>query len=255
MTFSQSLVGAALVWAASAVPQVAAQVEPTTSLSELRAITQTAQTQAAITPAQALALLVSGNERFLADAPLERDYRSQVQATAAGQYPFAFVLSCVDSRIPVETVFDQGIGDLFVGRVAGNFVNTDLLGSMEFATAGAGARLIVVMGHTECGAVKGACDNVRLGNLTHTLSNIVPAVYAVGDVEGERTSANKEFVRAVAHENVEQTVQNVIDRSPVVVDLIRQGRVAVIGAMLDIATGRVTFLDHTYVTADKLPAQ
>ena len=241
-----------LLFSLVALP-AAAQVQPTTPIAELRAITQTAQTQASTTPAQALAMLVEGNARFLADTPFERDYRSQVQATAAGQFPFAFVLSCVDSRIPVETVFDQGIGDLFVGRVAGNFVNTDLIGSMEFATAAAGARLIVVLGHSECGAVKGACDHVRLGNLTHTLSNIVPAVYAVQDIPGERTSANKAFVDAVAHDNVEQTVQNVIDRSPVITDLIRQGRVTVIGAMHDIATGRVTFLDHTHVTAANLP--
>lgn len=203
---------------------------------------QTAETQAALTPA-ALRLLEEGNERFVAGDMLERDYAAQVAQTAAGQYPFAIVLGCVDSRVPPELVFDQGIGDVFSARVAGNFVNADLLGSMEFATAVAGAKLVVVLGHTDCGAVKGACDHVELGNLTHTLSNIAPAAYAVTDVEGPRDASNKAFVNAVAHTNVEMNVANVVERSAVIRELVERGDVMVVGAMHDVATGHVTFFD------------
>lgn len=206
------------------------------------ATAQTAATQAAMTPQQALDALKSGNQRFLAGQSIHSDYLAQVAQTASGQYPFAVVLGCIDSRVPPELVFDLGIGDAFSPRIAGNFVNTDILGSMEFATAAAGAKVIVVLGHTECGAVKGACDHVELGNLTHTLSNIAPAVYAVQDIAGPRTSANKPFVQAVAHENVEQTVQNILDRSPVMKGLVDQGKLIVVGAMHDVATGRVTFM-------------
>ncbi len=232
-----------------------AQVRPQTPPDRIRAITQTALSQQEITPNDALDLLIEGNARFLAGRPLERNFLEQVTQTAGGQYPFAFVLGCVDSRAPMEILFDKGIGDLFVGRVAGNFVNTDLLGSMEFATAVAGARLIAVIGHTECGAVKGACDTVRLGNLTQTLSNIAPAVYSVQGYEGARTSANKAFVDAVATENVALTVQNIVDRSAVIQQLIREGRVEIIGGMHEITTGRVTFDPETRVTAQTLATQ
>ncbi|MFX3658254.1 MAG: carbonic anhydrase [bacterium] len=145
--------------------------------------------------------------------------------------------------MPPEIVFDQGIGDVFVGRIAGNYVDTDLLGSLEFATAVVGAKLIVVLGHTDCGAVKGACDNVELGNLTHTLSNLKPAVVAVPGFEGERTSASKDFVQAVTHTNVEQNVEQITERSSVIADLVAQGKVTVVGAIYDVATGKVAFLD------------
>jgi carbonic anhydrase len=206
------------------------------------AVTQTAATQAPLTPQAALQMLIDGNERFVARQPLARDYMQQVSQTASGQYPAAVVLGCIDSRVPPEIVFDQGIGDIFSPRIAGNFVNTDILGSMEFATAAAGAKVIVVLGHTECGAVKGACDHVQLGNLTQTLSNISPAVYAVQNIEGPRTSANKAFVDAVTHTNVELTVQNILDRSPIIKGLVDAGSLTVVGAVHDIATGRVTFL-------------
>lgn len=205
--------------------------------------TQNKVTQAKITPDDAIARLKAGNDRFLEGKMLDRDLMDQVSATSEGQYPYAVVLGCIDSRVPPELVFDQGVGDIFTARIAGNFVNTDILGSMEFATAVAGSKAIVVLGHTECGAVKGACDQVEFGNLTHTLSNIAPAVYAVHDVEGERNSKNAEFVRAVAHENVRQTVQNILDRSSVIKDLVDKGEVKVIGAMHDVATGKVTFSD------------
>lgn len=207
-----------------------------------QAITQTAETQSALTPAEALQMLKEGNERFIAGGMLERDLTAQVAQTGAGQFPHSVVLSCIDSRVPPEIVFDQGLGDIFSPRIAGNFVNTDILGSMEFATAAAGSKLIVVLGHTECGAVKGACDHVELGNLTQTLSNIAPAVYAT-QIEGERTSKNKEFVDAVAHNNVEMTVQNILERSSVIRDQVANGQVMVVGAMYDVTTGVVTWLD------------
>ncbi len=208
-----------------------------------QAVTQTKGTQEALTPTEALRMLKEGNDRFTNETMLERDLMEQVQQTAGGQYPLAVVLGCIDSRVPPEMVFDQGIGDLFAPRIAGNFVNTDILGSMEFATAVAGAKLIVVLGHTECGAVKGACDHVELGNLTHTLSNLAPAVYAVNGVDGPRDSSNKAFVNAVAERNVQMTVQNVLDRSPVMQALVEAGELMVVGAMHDVKTGRVTFLD------------
>ena len=213
----------------------------------------TAETQAALSPDDVIQLLKDGNERFLAGTPVEYDFLTQVRQTAGGQYPMAAILGCIDSRVPHEIVFDKGVGDVFSARVAGNFVNTDILGSLEFAAAVAGSKVIVVLGHTECGAVKGACDHVELGNLTSTLANIAPAVYSVGDlVPGERSSANKDYVEAVAHANVELTVQNVVDRSPVLRGLVEAGDLIVIGAMHDVATGRVSFLDETRIDAQTL---
>ncbi len=213
------------------------------SASAREAVVQTSESQAAMTPDDALALLREGNQRFLAGKLLERDLLAQVKATASGQYPHSVVLSCIDSRVPPEMVFDQGLGDIFAPRVAGNFVDEELLGSMEFAAAVAGSKAIVVLGHSECGAVKGACDNVKLGNLTQTLANIRPAVEAVPGFEGERNSKNAAFVSAVAHENVRQTVNNILERSVVIAELVDRGRLKVVGAMYDVATGKVTFLD------------
>jgi carbonic anhydrase len=203
----------------------------------------TAETQAALSPMDVLRVLKEGNERFVNGTAVERNFMQQVRNTAGGQYPMAAILGCIDSRVPHEIVFDKGVGDIFSARVAGNFVNADILGSLEFATAAAGSKVVVVLGHTECGAVKGACDNVELGNLTHTLSNIMPAVYSVTDVSGPRTSANGEFVEAVAHENVDITVRNVIERSRVMRDLVAAGDLIVVGAMHNVATGVVTFDD------------
>jgi carbonic anhydrase len=225
------LLAIAFVWAA--VGSAKAQQAPV----------QTAETQAALTPDRALELLKAGNERFVSGNMMQRDYMNQVEQTATGQYPFAVVLSCIDSRVPPELVFDQGVGDIFTARVAGNFVNTDILGSMEFATAVAGSKLIVVLGHTECGAVKGACDRVEMGNLTHTLGNLAPALYAV-ETEGERSSQNKDFVHAVTEENVRLNVQNILERSQVIRDQVENGEVKVIGALHDVSTGTVTFYDE-----------
>lgn len=214
----------------------------------------TAETQAALTPMEVIQLLKDGNERFVNDEAVERNFMEQVQQTAGGQYPMAAILGCIDSRVPHEIVFDKGVGDIFSARVAGNFVNTDILGSLEFATAAAGSKVIVVLGHTSCGAVKGACDNVQLGNLTSTLANIAPAIYAVDDVEGPRTSANKDFVQAVAHKNVDLTVQNIVDRSRVIRALVASGDLIVIGAMHDVATGEVDFFEDDMITAETLDA-
>ena len=212
----------------------------------------TAETQAALTPEQVLLRLKDGNERFVQGTAVERDFMGQVRETSTGQFPMAAILGCIDSRVPHEIVFDKGVGDIFSARVAGNFVNTDILGSLEFATAVAGSKVVVVLGHTECGAVKGACDGVELGNLTATLSNIAPAVYAVDDIEGPRTSANKAYVQAVAHENVEMTVRNMVERSPVMHRLVEAGDLIVVGAMHDVATGEVTFFEDEMITAETI---
>ena len=188
-------------------------------------------------------MLKQGNERFLSGKSIERDYLAQVKQTSSGQFPFAAVVSCLDSRIPPAIVFDRGIGDLFVARVAGNFVNDDILGSLEFATKLAGAKLIVVMGHTECGAVKGACDSAQLGLLTATLANINPAVKAVQGDYTPRSSQNAEFVQAVADMNVLLTMQTLRDRSVVLREMIDKGEIGLVGAMYDVSSGKVVFYD------------
>jgi carbonic anhydrase len=200
-------------------------------------------TQTAMTPDQALQMLIDGNARYVAGESTERDLLSEQKATAGGQYPFAVVLSCLDSRSTPETVFDQGVGDLFVGRVAGNVVDTNLLGSFEFATAAAGSKLIVVMGHTACGAVKGACDGVEVGNLTALLDEIEPAIDAVSTPAGtDRSSANTAFVNRVIETNVNMQVNELLRRSDVIRGLVEEGKVKVVGAVHDLATGEVRFL-------------
>ena len=203
----------------------------------------TRETQNAMTPALAQEELVAGNQRFLNKTQVERDLLAQVQETTSGQYPFATILSCIDSRVSAELVFDQGVGDIFSVRIAGNFVNEDILGSMEFASKLAGTKLIVVLGHTSCGAVKGACDHARLGNLSALIQKIEPAVAAVSSPEEAdlRTSANLDFVNAVAKKNVEMTIDNIRNQSEVLKELEDMGDIKIIGAMYDIATGTVTF--------------
>jgi len=193
------------------------------------------------TPGEALERLQAGNDRFIKGETMGHDHLARVRATAEGQKPFAAIISCLDSRVPPEIVFDQGIGDVFVGRVAGNYIDTDLLGSLEFATGVVGAKVIVVLGHTDCGAVKGACDGVQLGSLTHTLSNLAPAIYAVQGIEGSRTSGNAEYVSAVSHANVDLNVKSIGERSRVIADLVAAGELQIVGAMYDVATGRVIF--------------
>ena len=202
----------------------------------------TQEQQAAITPAKALSMLKRGNQRFVRGDMTNTDYVAQVKQTSDGQFPFASIVSCLDSRIPPAIVFDRGIGDLFVARVAGNFVNDDILGSLEFAAKLAGSKIIVVMGHTECGAVMGACDGAQLGLLTTTLANINPAVRAKAGNYSPANSSNDKFVDAVAEENVRLNMQKLRDRSIVLREMIDKGEVALVGAMYDIDTGKVKFL-------------
>ena len=203
----------------------------------------TKETQAATTPASALQALIDGNKRFMAGDMVARNLNEQIADTANGQFPFATVLHCIDSRVSAELLFDQGIGDVFSIRIAGNFVNDDILGSMEFACKLAGTKLVVVLGHTACGAVKGACDHARLGNLTTLINKLEPAVEAVTEpTEPEdRTSKNIDFVNAVAKKNVEMTMKNIRNRSAVLKEMEEDGSIAIVGGMYDIADGSVSF--------------
>ena len=203
----------------------------------------TEETQAAMTPALSLQALKDGNQRFINATQMVRDLNAQVDATSAGQYPFATVLHCIDSRVSAEHVFDQGIGDLFSIRIAGNFVNEDILGSMEFACKLAGTKVLVVLGHTACGAVKGACDHARMGNLTALINKIEPAVDAVELPEDEsmRNSSNISFVNTVAAKNVEMTLNDIRDKSEILKEMEANGDLIIIGGMYDISNGKVTF--------------
>ena len=207
-------------------------------------ITQTKETQAALTPKGAIDLLKEGNERFVAKKMANRDLIEQVKQTTSGQYPYATILSCIDSRVSAELVFDQGVGDIFSARVAGNIVNEDLLGSMEFACKLAGTKVIVVLGHTACGAVKGACDNAKMGNLTTLLSKIMPAVNAVTEPsdDSKRNSSNLDFVNNVAEKNVQMTIENIRKASPVLKEMEDNGEISIVGAMYDIADGKVHWM-------------
>lgn len=203
----------------------------------------TKETQNSISPKQAVELLKEGNQRFIADKKASRNLLEQVDDTSTGQYPFATILSCIDSRVSSELIFDQGIGDIFSVRIAGNFVNEDILGSMEFACRLAGTKVIVVLGHTSCGAVKGACDDAKLGNLTTMLAKIKPAVEAVNEPSDQslRNSKNIDFVNDVAKKNVELTIANIRKQSPVLQDMEDAGEIDIVGAMYDINDGSVTF--------------
>jgi carbonic anhydrase len=213
---------------------------PTPDRRDLAAIKQE---QAAATPAQVLEWLKSGNQRFVAGKTHPRDMLHDVRVTAAGQYPRAVLLSCIDSRAPAEFVFDAGLGDIFNARIAGNIADHDLVGSMEFACKVAGAKLVLVMGHTSCGAVKGACDKVQLGNLTGLLEKIQPAVDAVRDIPGERSSKNRQFVEAVAEANVHLAVQRIRELSSILRGMEQEGKIAIVGSMYDLETGQVRFYE------------
>lgn len=209
--------------------------------------TLTKEMQHAITPTQALDLLVKGNERFVNNMKVNRNLLQQANETSDGQHPFAVVLSCIDSRTSAELIFDQGLGDIFSVRIAGNIINDDILGSMEFGCKAAGSKLIVVLGHTKCGAVKGACDNVEMGHLTSLLNKIQPAVNAEKTTTGDRSSANAEFVENVAVLNVKRTVKNIMQTSTILKEMIENGEIGIIGGVHDISTGEVTFFDDTAV--------
>ena len=202
----------------------------------------TKEQQAALTPDAVLKDLVDGNKRFQSGTTTQRDHSEQARKSAPGQFPKAVVLSCLDSRVPVEDVFDQGLGDIFVGRVAGNFVNEDLLGSMEFACKVAGAKLVFVLGHQHCGAVKGAIDDVKLGNITAMLAKIKPAVAMSQDFAGEKTSKNDEFVRHVCENNVIHTINEIRAKSPILKEMEDKGEIKIVGAFYRLTDGTLQFV-------------
>lgn len=209
---------------------------------ERRDLATIKQEQVAATPAQVLDWVKGGNERFVSGKPQPRDMLHDQRVTAGGQYPKAVILSCIDSRAPAEFIFDAGIGDFFNARIAGNIADADLVGSMEFACKVSGAKVVLVMGHTSCGAIKGACDRVELGNLTGLLDKIRPAVEAVHDVHGERNSKNRDFVEAVAEVNVRLTVERIRELSPILREMENAGQIKLAGCIYDLETGRVRFL-------------
>jgi carbonic anhydrase len=210
--------------------------------------------QDAVTPQQILERFKQGNARFAGGKGTKYDYLKQVKATAAGQYPLASVVSCIDSRAPAEIVFDQGIGDLFNARVAGNIVNEDILGSLEFASKVAGAKLVVVLGHTSCGAIKGACDDVKLGNLTGLLDKIKPAISRVPNDGKDRSSKNNAFVEMVAEQNVRLTVATIRAKSPILKEMEDKGEIKIVGAMYDVKTGKVEWYEDA-ATSGPAPAK
>lgn len=203
--------------------------------------TLTREMQEAITPKFALQLLEEGNKRFVNNLKVNRNLLQQANETSDGQHPFAIILSCIDSRTSVELIFDQGLGDVFSVRIAGTIINEDILGSMEFACKVAKAKIIVVLGHSKCGAIKGACDHVEMGNLTALLSKIQNAVHAEDTTVENRTSSNDEFVEKVTTINIKRTVDAVMGRSPILKELIESGECGIIGAYHDISTGEVIF--------------
>ena len=222
------------------------QTPESPSTNELKPLVEkvlSSEEQAAITPDAIYEELKAGNKRFLAGDLTARDHSAQVRNSTFGQYPKAVILSCLDSRVPVSDVFDRGIGDIFVGRVAGNFVNEDMLGSMEFGCKVAGSKLILVMGHEHCGAVKAAIDDVQLGNITAMLSKIKPAVELVSDFEGEKTSKNDAFVHAVCESNVKNTINEIRINSPILKEMEENGEIKIVGAVYDMSSGEVMFIN------------
>ncbi|MBM4362380.1 MAG: carbonic anhydrase [Deltaproteobacteria bacterium] len=211
--------------------------------------THTLETQASTTPAMALQFLKEGNARFVHNLRSNRNLLQQANETRDAQWPFAIILSCIDSRTSAELIFDQGLGDIFSVRIAGNVVNTDIMGSLEFGCAVSGSKLIVVLGHSACGAIKGACDQVELGNLTDLLAKIQPAVYQERETQdpAKRNSSNADFVENVADLNVRRAVRAVLVRSQILEQLVFDGKIAVIGGKHDLGTGQVTFFDDTHV--------
>ena len=205
--------------------------------------TLTKEMQSAITPSVALEILKDGNKRFVSNLKINRNLLQQANETSDGQHPFAVILSCIDSRTSAELIFDLGLGDVFSVRIAGNIVNEDILGSMEFGCKVAGAKIIVVLGHTKCGAVKGACDNVALGNLTGLIAKIKPAVDQESVTAENRNSSNGVFVENVAELNVSLSVKNILLKSPIIADMVKNGDIGIVGGIHDIATGEVNFFE------------
>jgi carbonic anhydrase len=209
--------------------------------------TLTKELQSGITPARALELLKEGNRRFVKNLKMNRNLLEQVNETREGQWPFAVILSCIDSRTSAELIFDQGLGDIFSVRIAGNIVNEDILGSMEFACKVAGSKFILVLGHSKCGAIKGACDDVHLGNLTTLLSKIKPAVAEVGGPDNKKTSADSAFVEEVAAHNVKRGVKEILNGSPILREMVDQGQIGIGAALYDVTTGQVDFYEDAIV--------
>jgi len=212
--------------------------------------THTKETQSTLTPAEALKYLREGNYRFVNNLKANRNLLQQVNETRDGQFPFATVLSCIDSRVSAELVFDQGLGDIFSIRIAGNIVNEDILGSMEFACKIAGSKLVVVLGHSKCGAIKGACDHVQLGNLSTLLNKIQPAVYFERETAENRSSSNAEFVANVTRIQIKRSVENIIEQSIILREMIEKGEIALIGAMYEVETGNIEFLEETLMLGE-----
>lgn len=211
----------------------------------MRTLTQAARD--ALTPQEAINVLRKGNDRFVNNLKANRNLLQQVNETSAGQHPLAIVLSCIDSRTSAELIFDQGLGDIFSCRIAGNVLNDDILGSMEFASKVVGVKAIVVLGHSKCGAIRGACDRVRLGNLTTLLHKIEDAMEMETETVGDRTSANSVFVERVAEQNVLLVKRQILERSPLIGDMIRASQLALVGGMYDVDTGAVDFYDSRMV--------
>lgn len=205
--------------------------------------TLTKEMQNAITPTMALNLLKDGNKRFVNNLKFNRNLLQQANETSDGQHPFAVILSCIDSRTSAELIFDQGLGDIFSIRIAGNIVNEDILGSMEFGCKVAGAKAIVVLGHKKCGAIKGACDNVALGNLTGLIEKIKPAVDQETTTTENRTSSNAKFVENVAELNVSLSVKNILLKSPIIAEMVKNEEITIVGGVQDISSGEVKFFE------------
>ncbi len=237
MKMINKLCAAALISAVS----LASYAEGIAPITVSHALTQAKQNE--ISPERAIELLKEGNQRFSAGKMRKRNLRAQVKESGVnGQFPFAAVVSCIDSRAAPSIVFDQGIGDIFSARIAGNIVNEDILGSLEYAAKVAGSKAILVLGHSHCGAVKGACDNAQFGNLTQLVAKILPAVKATPNVDGDdRSSKNHHFVDAVAETNVKMTVANILEKSPLLKEMVDSGKIKIVGAMLDVETGKVKF--------------
>ena len=200
--------------------------------------------QQSITPEKAIELLRNGNARFVQNLRYNRNLLQQVNETADGQFPFATILSCIDSRTTAELIFDQGLGDIFSIRIAGNVVNDDILGSLEFAGGIAGSKLIVVLGHTNCGAIRGACDHVDFGHLTGLLHKIQPAIQSENKFVSDRTGANLDFVNEVAKHNVKKSMDVIVDKSSILRDLISQKKIDLVGGIYDVSTGEVIFFNR-----------
>jgi len=205
--------------------------------------THSKETQSSLTPQTAIQILKEGNERFVNNLKVSRNLLQQVNETSEGQFPFATILSCIDSRTSAELIFDQGLGDIFSIRIAGNILNEDILGSMEFATKVVGTKVVVVLGHTKCGAIVGACNHVEMGNLTTLLNKIQPAIFAEKSITENRTGSNSEFVNNVTELNIHLTIERIRRESPIIAELEEQGHIKIVGGLYEVESGKVTFYE------------